>query len=138
MQKNFFGCVTVTLKLGLMLNTEYVQVFKSEKNIWQIILDWTDMVAASSYLCLSLITDYWNMANEATESFGILVEALANLQDANNGSIGITLPKVISTFQEYVIGLFRIRWSLSETRAQGKALWSRWWLGSSSFLEEKE
>ena len=43
------------------------------------------------------------MANEATESFGILVEALANLQDANNGSIGITLPKVISTFQEYVI-----------------------------------
>ena len=49
------------------------------------------------------------MANEATESFGILVEALANLQDANNGSIAITLPKVISTFQEYVIGLFRIR-----------------------------
>ena len=30
MQKNFFGCVTA---LGLMLNTDYVQVFKSEKNI---------------------------------------------------------------------------------------------------------
>ena len=49
------------------------------------------------------------MANEATESFGILVEALANLQDANNGSNGITLPKVISTLQEFVIGLFQIR-----------------------------
>ena len=40
------------------------------------------------------------MANEATETFGILVEALSNLQDVCNGAIGVSLPKVsTSAFQ---------------------------------------
>jgi len=36
------------------------------------------------------------MANEATETFGILVEALSNLQDVSDGDIGVSLPKVIT------------------------------------------
>ena len=37
------------------------------------------------------------MANEATETFGILVEALSNLQDVSDGDIGVSLPKVYSS-----------------------------------------
>ena len=49
------------------------------------------------------LSDLRTMANEAAETFGILVEALSNLQDVCNGAIGISdLPKVsTSAFQHF-------------------------------------
>ena len=49
------------------------------------------------YRLLISLSDLCAMANEATETFGILVEALSNLQDVSDGDIGVSLPKVYSS-----------------------------------------